>query len=189
MNWSVIESGPYPEAHLATWFPTKGDDGVYVFRMPIADGAMPMVGLVDFSWYARHMFENPKEFEGDLLSVGIAHVSGKDIAAAFTKVTGEPARFDPLPLSAVAATWPDTKIGLAGSPGYDDPTLKTMAGMFTPWFTIWQESANNTGLWTRDYPRLDKIYPGRIKTIEEWMRSIGYSTETYHTALKTGLFG
>ncbi|KAL7941302.1 hypothetical protein V8C42DRAFT_360927 [Trichoderma barbatum] len=190
MNWSVIESGPYPESHMATWSPSKGDDGVYVFRMPIeADGAMAMVGLVDFAWYTRYMFENPKEFEAELLSVGIDHVSGNTIAAAFTAVTGEPARFEPLPLSEVAKSWPDTKIGLAGSPGYEDPTLKTMAGMFIPWFTIWQESGGNKGLWTKDYARLDKIYPGRMKTIEEWMRSVGYTTESYPSALRTGIFG
>lgn len=190
MNWSAIESGPYPESHLATWFPTRGEDGVYVFRMPIeADGAMAMVGLADFAWFTRYMFENPKEFEADLLSVGIDHVNGNTIATAFTAVTGQPARFEPLPLSAVANTWPDTKVGLAGSPGYDDPTLKTMAGHFIPWFTIWQESGGNKGLWTKDYERLDKIHPGRIKTIEEWMRSVAYSTEEYASALKTGIFG
>ncbi|KAL6856375.1 NAD(P)-binding protein [Trichoderma novae-zelandiae] len=190
MNWSAIESGPYPESHLATWAPKKGDDGVYVFRMPIeADGAMAMVGLADFAWYARYMFEHPKEFEADLLSVGIDHVNGNTIAAAFTAVTGEPARFEPLPLSEVVKTWPDTKIGLAGSPGYNDPTLKTMAGQFVPWFTIWQESGGNKGLWTKDYARLDQIYPGRMKTIEDWMRSVGYSTEGYPSALKSGIFG
>ncbi|KAL9471929.1 hypothetical protein ACSS6W_009870 [Trichoderma asperelloides] len=190
MNWSAIESGPYPESHLATWFPTRGENGVYVFRMPIeADGAMAMVGLADFAWFTRYMFENPKEFEADLLSVGIDHVNGNTIATAFTAVTGQPARFEPLPLSAVANTWPDTKVGLAGSPGYDDPTLKTMAGHFIPWFTIWQESGGNKGLWTKDYERLDKIHPGRIKTIEEWMRSVAYSTEEYASALKTGIFG
>lgn len=190
MNWSVIESGPYPEAHLSTWFPSKGADGVYVFRMPIeADGAMAMVGLADFAWYTRYMFENPKEFEADLLSVGIDHVTGNTIAAAFTAVTGEAARFEPLPLSAVAKTWDDTKIGLAGSPGYEDPTLKTRAGHFVPWFTIWQESGGNKGLWTKDYARLDRIHPGRIKTIEGWMRSVDFSINQYPNVLKTGLDG
>ncbi|PNP47888.1 hypothetical protein TGAMA5MH_00940 [Trichoderma gamsii] len=190
MNWSAIESGPYPESHLGTWYPKKDEDGVYVFRMPLeADGAMAMVGLTDFAWFARYMFENPKEFEADLLSVGIDHVTGNTIAAAFTAVTGEPARYEPLPLLAVAKTWPDTKVGLAGSPGFEDPTLKNMAGHFIPWFTIWQESGGNKGLWTKDYKRLDKIYPGRMKTIEEWMRSVGYSTEEYANQTKTAIFG
>lgn len=190
MNWSAIESGPYPESHLGTWYPKKDEDGTYLFRMPLgADGAMAMVGLADFAWFARYMFENPKEFEADLLSVGIDHVTGNSIAAAFTAVTGEPARYDPLPLLAVAKTWPDTKVGLAGSPGFEDPTLKNMAGHFIPWWTIWQESGGNKGLWTKDYKRLDKIYPGRMKTIEDWMRSVGYSTEAYGNKTKTAIFG
>lgn len=187
MNWSFIESGPYPESHLSTtWAPEKGPDGVYVFRMPIGPtGAFALVGLSDFAWYARYVLTHPDEFKGDLLSVGIEHATGKNIASAFTKLTGEAARFEPLPLSAVAKAWPDTKIGLAGSPGYDDPTLVTMAGMFVPWFTIWQESGGNVGLWTKDYERLDKIHPDRIRTVEAWMRSVGYGTERKKSILRT----
>ncbi|OAP60426.1 hypothetical protein AYL99_05428 [Fonsecaea erecta] len=190
MNWSLLETGPYPEAFLTTWGPTKGDDGVYTFNMPIGpDGALPFVPLADLAWYARYMFEHPSEFKGDMLSVALGHVGGEAIAAAFTAVTGEPARFEPADLLEVAKTWPDTKIGVAGSPGYDDPTLKTMAGHLVPWFTIWQESGGNKGLWTKDYGRLDRIHPERIKTIEQWMRLVGYSTEKRPPFLKTGLFG
>ncbi|KIY00807.1 uncharacterized protein Z520_03473 [Fonsecaea multimorphosa CBS 102226] len=190
MNWSILESGPYPESFLGNWAPTKGEDGTYIFKMPIGpNGAIPFVPLRDLAWYARYIFEHPTEFQGDLLSVAMAHVSGEMVAAAFTAVTGEPARYQPLDLLETAKTWPKTKIGLAGSPGFDDPTLKTMAGQLVPWYTIWQESGGNKGLWTKDYDRLDRIHPGRIKTIEQWMRLYGYSTEKPPPFLKTGIFG
>lgn len=190
MNWSILESGPYPESFLSSWAPKRAADGVWVFSMPITrDGAIPFVGLDDLAWYARHIFEHPQEFVGDLLSIGIAHTSGDEVAAAFTVVTGEQARFEPADLLETAKTWPDTLIGLAGSPGYRDPTLKTMAGQLIPWYTIWQESGGNKGLWTKDYERLDKIHPGRMKNIEEWMRAVGYSAETHPVVLKTGIFG
>jgi hypothetical protein len=189
MNWSFIESGPYPEHHLSSlWAPDKGPDGVYVFRTPIGPtGAIALVGLSDFAWYARYILAHHDEFKGDLLSVGIEHTSGEDIATAFTKVTGEAARFEPLPLSTVVKAWPDNKLGTAGSPGYDDPTLKTMAETFVPWYTIWQESGGNVGLWTKDYERLDKIHPNRVRSVEEWMRSVGYGAERKPSILRTPL--
>ncbi|KKP00113.1 NmrA family protein [Trichoderma harzianum] len=190
MNWSILETGPYPEASLAAWAPTKGADGIYVFRMPIgSECAVPFVALADLAWFARYILQHPHEFKGDLLSIAITHTSGDMVASAFTAVTGEPARFEPLNLSEVAKSWPATKIGIAGSPGFDDPTLMTMAGQLIPWYTIWQESGGNTGLWTKDYNRLDKIHPNRIRSIEQWMRADGYSTQKRPAVLKTGIFG
>ncbi|KAJ2977098.1 hypothetical protein NQ176_g4565 [Zarea fungicola] len=188
MNWSALETGPYPDSFLNSYAPTQADDGAWVFRMPIGrKGAMPFIALSELAWYARHILENPQTFAGDLLSVAIAHVSGDELAAAFSAVTGQPARFEPFDLLELSKTWPTAKVGAAGL-GYEDPTLVTMAGHMIPWFTIWQESGGNTGLWTKDYARLDKIHPGRIKTIEEWMRKSGYSTEKRKHVLKTGMF-
>lgn len=190
MNWSILETGPYPEAFLAAWAPTKDADGIYVFRMPIgSEGAVPFVALADLAWFARYILQHPQEFKGDLLSIAITHTSGDMVASAFTAVTGEPARFEPLNLLEVAKTWPATKIGTAGSPGFDDPTLMTMAGQLVPWYTIWQESGGNTGIWTKDYNRLDRIHPNRIRSIEQWMRVDGYSTQKRPPVLKTGIFG
>ncbi|KAH7303865.1 hypothetical protein B0I35DRAFT_517164 [Stachybotrys elegans] len=189
MKWTILETGPYADAHLtSTWAPDKAADGTYVFRMPIGlTGAMAFVSLEDVGWYARHIFENPNDFDGDLLSVGIEHADGQTVAKAFTAVTGKPARFEPADLLQVAATWPKKKIGLGGSPGFDDPTLLDMAGHFVPWFTIWSESGGNKGLWTRDYDRLDRIYPGRIRTIEQWMRTTNYTEERLPEIYSTGL--
>lgn len=188
MNWSILESGPYADSHLASaWVPSPDEDGVYVFRMPFGQGAKAYVSIADLAWFARHIFEDPAEFKGDLLSVGIEHASGEDVAKAFTAVTGKPARFEPLDIHAVATTWTEQKIGHAGSPGYDDPTLMTQAQQFVPWFTLWSQSRGNKGLWTRDYARLDRIYPERNRTIEQWMRSVNYTGEPLPYPLKYGL--
>ncbi|KAK2593325.1 hypothetical protein QQS21_008968 [Conoideocrella luteorostrata] len=189
MIWSILESGPYADSHLvSTWAPDQDADGTYVFRMPIGlDGAMAFVSLDDMGWYARYMFEHPVEFRGDLLSVGIEHADGETVAKAFTAVTSKPARFEPVDLLKLAASWPDKKIGLAGSPGYEDPTLLDQAGHFVPWFTIWSESGGNKGLWSRNYERLDRIHPGRIRSVEQWMRFVGFTGQKSGEALKTGL--
>ncbi|KAF7554097.1 hypothetical protein G7Z17_g3166 [Cylindrodendrum hubeiense] len=177
MNWSILESGPYVENFLLNHLVPKLDEktGEYVFRAFLGDkGSMALVSLVELGWFARYMFEHPEEFVGDLLSVGIQHVTGQMMADAFVTVTGQKARYEPLTKQELESSFTTVKMGTGHSPGYDDPTLVTWRQMFVPWWTIWHESHGNTGLWTKDYERLDKIKPDRMKNIEEWMRSVDY---------------
>ena len=190
MNWSILESGPYADSFLfESWVPRRDENGVHVFEIGIGEnGHVPFVSLADLAWYARYMFEHPVEFQGDLLSVGIEHASGQMIAEAFSSVTGKPARFQPLTQEKREERLPEVKMGTAHSPGYEDPTLVTARQMFIPWLNIWAESRRNTGLWTRDYSRLDKIKPDRLKTLEQWMRAVDYPADIQpRKVLKTGL--
>jgi hypothetical protein len=190
MNWSILESGPYADQFLVQdLLPAKQDDGSYLFKASIGQaGSMPLVSLDDLGWFARYMFEHPDEFRGDLLSVGIEHASGQKIAEAFTAVTGLPARFVPNTRQETEEALPEFKLGTAHSPGYEDPTLVTTRQMFVPWWNIWAESIGNTGLWTRDYERLDAIKPDRIRSVEQWMRSTGYKADMEpRNMLRTGL--
>lgn len=190
MNWSLLESGPYAEDTLQRMtlnFDEK--TGEWVWKAFLGDkGCMALVALGDLAWFARYMFENPEEFRGDLLSVGIKHTSGKDMAAALTAVTGKPSRYEAETREEYNVRMPALKIGVAHSPGYDDPTLVTAQQMFANWFGIWQDSVGNTGLWTRDYERLDRIKPDRIKTVEEWMRLVKYDPEfPFENPLQSGM--
>jgi len=188
MIWSVLSTGPYVER---LWEPTnapvKEADGTYVFRLPLGEtGAMPLVALQEVGVYAQWMFQHPSRSAGINLGVAIAHVSGKDLAVAFEAVTGNKARYDDIPLEAVLKKLPAGKIGSQATPGYDDPTLKTAAEHFGPWYQIFRESGGNKGLWSRDYELLDEIMPGRTRTLEQWMRNVKYDG-TPKAVLKTGL--
>lgn len=189
MPWTVIGSGPYAERLFDNAVPTVDADGTYVFGLPLGPtGAMPLVSLEDFGWYVQWAFENPSRSAGLDFGIAIAHVTGADHAAAFTAVTGKPARYEDVPLQAVLNSMPQGKIGSKASPGYDDPTLMTAAGHFGPWWGIFRDSGKegNTGCWARDYGLLDEIFPGRIKTLEEWMRRAGYTGQP-KAVLKTAL--
>jgi hypothetical protein len=188
MVWSVLSTGPYVERLWESInIPIKDADGVYVFKLPLGKtGAMPLVALDEIGEYAKWMFEHPERSAGLELGVAIAHVSGPEYATAFEKVTGKKARYDDIPLQAVMDRMPKGKIGTQGSPGYADPTLKTPAGHFGPWWQIFRESGGNTGLWKRDYELLDDIMPNRIRTLEEWMRKVNYDGQP-SPVLKTGL--
>jgi hypothetical protein len=188
MAWSVLSTGPYAER---LWEPTnvpvKDANGTYVFKLPLGKtGAMPLVALEEIGIYAQWMFEHLERSAGLHLGVAIAHVSGTDLATAFEAVTGNKARYEEIPIQAVLDRMPPGKIGSKGSPGYDDPTLKTPAEHFGPWYQIFRESGGNTGLWTKDYGLLDEIIPSRIKTVEEWMRKEKYDGKP-SPVLRTGL--
>lgn len=191
MKWTIVSSGPYAERLWeATNVPVKDENGVYVFRLPLGStGAMPLVSLDDLARYVKWAFEHPDRSAGLNLGVAIAHVTGAETAAAFETVTGKKARYEDVPLDAVLAQlsqYKKEKVGVNGSPGYDDPTLKTAAEHFGPWWGIFQKSGGNTGLWKRDYELLDEIMPDRIRTLEEWMRREKYDGKT-KPILRTGL--
>lgn len=188
LNWSAVFTGPYAESLWEGWAPSKEEDGTYKFWLPIGQGAMPFVPLKDVGWYVRHIFENPNDFKAVELKVGAEHATGPTIVAAFEKVTGKKAVFEPRDIDEHCAKYPEFKIGQKGSPGFDDPTLLTISGHFKPWLTIMSKSAGNPadGAWHKDYDLLDKIHPNRIKTIEEWMRSVNYTGDV-KPVLKTGL--
>ena len=190
MAWSVVETGPYAE-RLWEQAPTKDADGTYVFNYPLGTGAMPLVSLESIGETVLWFFENRERSNGLNLGIAIAHYTGAEIAAAFTAATGKKARYTAASLEASLAKMPPGKIGAKASPGYDDPTNLTAAQHFGPWWGIFRDSDNTgkTGLWTKDYALLDKIFPNRIKTLEEWMRRVNYNGERkaiYKTGLSLG---
>lgn len=185
MAWSVLSTGPYA-TRLWEHPPVQDEDGIYVLRIPLGKtGAMALVSLEDTGEYAKWMFENPERSAGMQLGTAIAHVTGAEQAKAFETVTGKKARYEDIPLEQALENFPKGKVGAKGA-GYDDPTLKTAAEHFGPWFNIWKDSGGNTGCWQRDYALLDEILPGRVRTLEEWMRNVGYNGEAKRI-LKTGL--
>ena len=189
MAWSVVESGPYAERLWDSAHPVQDAEGTYIFKLPLGKtGAMPLVALNDLGRYALWILSNPARSAGLSLGIAIAHISGAEHATAFESVTGNTARYEDIPLSEALASLPSGKIGAkgSGSPAYDDPTLKNAAEHFGPWWEIFRDSGGNTGCWTRDYTLLDEILPDRIRTLEEWMRSVGFDG-SLKPVLKTAL--
>lgn len=171
--------------------PHLSDDGsTYLFRYPMADGALAFIHLDDFAQYVEHMVAHPKEVAGKELKIATAHASGVDIAESFTQVTGKPARY----VSISAEQWVTTTFAHesrghhthVGSPSLrknmtaDVETFffpQTYGQNFSKWWNVWRRSGNNEGIVRRDYDELDKVLPGRVRSVEEWMRKVGYTTE------------
>src|ERR1700710_1583254 len=98
MAWTVINSGPYIEMLWEFLLPQKGDDEVYRFKLPIGQGAVPFIHLEDFARYVPWALSNPNESNGLVLGIATAHVSGPELARAFTAVTGKKAAYVDLPI-------------------------------------------------------------------------------------------
>ncbi|KAE9369651.1 NAD(P)-binding protein [Stipitochalara longipes BDJ] len=65
MKWSVLTTGPYAEMFLSPIRgPQKDADGVYVFRAPLGEGAVPYIHLDDLALYAKWLFDHPEESTG-----------------------------------------------------------------------------------------------------------------------------
>ena len=95
MGAAVFTTGPYMEMVISPLTPMTPtvEDGVATWRVPLGDGAVPHVALEDCGYYARWLFDHPERANGMNLEVAIADLTYTDIAAAFEKVTGHPARY------------------------------------------------------------------------------------------------
>jgi hypothetical protein len=95
MGAAVFTTGPYIEMSIAklTIFTPSVEDGVVTWRVPVGDGAVVHVALDDCEHYARWLFDHPERSNGMDLEVAIEHIHYADLAKAFEKVTGHPARY------------------------------------------------------------------------------------------------
>jgi hypothetical protein len=182
MAWTIIRSGPYAEVLSEHTGPRVAADGSAVFSLPLGeDGQMPFVGLDDFGHYVDWVLSNPAESRGLDFGIAIEHAGLKELAAAYTAATGHPATYEHVS----ARDWtdaafgrlpngPETKIGFM-SVKDDNALTLTYRQNFTNWFNLYKASAGNKGLIKRDYAFLDRILPGRDRTMEGWMKRTGYT--------------
>jgi hypothetical protein len=181
MAWSILHSGPYMEtlSEMLRPFPDKADPSVMVFAAPLGEGAMPLIALEDLGWYARWLFDHPERSNGLTLKASTEHVHWEDLARTFTEVTGHKAVYKDITLDEYFASGifpnPDGKVGHSVDP--NDTTLQTYRENFTGFWNMFKASRGNVGNSQRDYRILDEIYPGRIRTVGEWMRKTGYTGE------------
>lgn len=182
MAWTVIDSGPYIESLSELLAPKAAGDNGVAFYLPLGNGAMPLIHLDDLARYVHWAYQNPGQSNGLRLGIATAHVSGQDMASAFTAVTGKPAKYVDIPidvwLEKAFGQLPNgvnTKVGYRTA--HDSALLQTYGENFTNWFNLYKASAGNTGLLKKDYALLDKILPDRVKSLEEWMRKTEYTGE------------
>ncbi len=168
MGAALLTTGPYIEMAFSAQTPMtpKMEDGVLTWRVPLGEGAVAHVALEDCAYYARWLFDNPDRANGMDLEVAIDHVRYADLASAFERVTGRPARYVDTDLETYFAPMR----AIASLPaGYNaDPNDKSTMSFRENFTGFWNQWKHN--IITRDYELLDEIHPGRIRSAEEWIR-------------------
>jgi hypothetical protein len=169
MGAALFTTGPYIEMAFSSRTPMTPtvEDGVVTWRVPLGDGAVVHVALEDCAYYVRWLFDHPDRAIGMNLEVAIEHVRYADLAAAFERVTGHPAQYLDTslddyfggPLKAAA----DRPAGYNADP--QDPSTMSFRDNFTGFWNMWKHD-----IIRRDYALLDEIHPGRIRSVEQWLR-------------------
>lgn len=79
-------------------------DGTLVVQLALKpDTRVQFIAVDDIGFFAAEAFDRPQEYLGRALEIAGDELTATEVARAFAERTGEPARFEDLPLDAVAA--------------------------------------------------------------------------------------
>jgi uncharacterized protein YbjT (DUF2867 family) len=76
--------------------PARGDDGKLGITFPMGDKKLPGIGVEDIGRAAYGIFQHP-ELIGQYVGVAGEHLTGAEMAAAFSKIAGEEVRYNSVP--------------------------------------------------------------------------------------------
>ena len=91
--------------------PKAAADGVLELTFPLDDAKLPGIGVEDIGKCAYALFKRREEFLGKTVGIAGGHLTGTEMAAAFTRVLGRETRYNNVP--------PDVYRSF-GFPGADD---------------------------------------------------------------------
>jgi uncharacterized protein YbjT (DUF2867 family) len=107
---TFLHTSFYWENFLATG-PQKGPDGVLAITLPMGERKLPGIATEDIGKCAYGIFEKGRELIGKSVGIAGEHLTGAQMAAAFSKALGQEVRYN--------AISPEVFRGF-GFPGADD---------------------------------------------------------------------
>ncbi|RFU79328.1 hypothetical protein TARUN_2896 [Trichoderma arundinaceum] len=173
MAWTIITSCLYMESLSEFLLPIPGSgDDTYTFALPLGKGKCSMVSLTDYAKYVRWAFDTPSRSNGLDLHVITEDITGENLAAAFTQVTGKKAVYRDISLDEyfTLPIFPDPEAKMGASGASPANTLLSVRKNFSGLWNSWKDNS-----WEWDYQALEEILPTRIKSVEEWMGNTGYT--------------
>jgi uncharacterized protein YbjT (DUF2867 family) len=76
--------------------PKKGQDGKLAITFPMGDKKLPGIAAEDIGKCAYGIFKSGKEFIGKTVGIAGEHLTGSQMAAAFTKSLGQEVHYNPV---------------------------------------------------------------------------------------------
>lgn len=77
--------------------PKKGPDGKLAITMPMGDKKLPGIAAEDIGRCAYGIFKRGREFIGKTVGIAGEHLTGAQMAAAFTRALGQEVRYNDVP--------------------------------------------------------------------------------------------
>lgn len=88
---------------FTSFFPPRRQDGSIVLALPMAGAKLAGIAVEDIGRVALGILRRGPELVGQTVSIAGEHLTGSEIAGAFTDVLGEPVRYVPVPFDAFRA--------------------------------------------------------------------------------------
>ncbi|HET6369726.1 MAG TPA: NmrA/HSCARG family protein [Nitrospiria bacterium] len=129
--------------------PKRGPDGKLAITFPMGEKKLPGIAAEDIGKCAYGIFKKGSEYIGKTVGIAGEHLSGKQMAAAFTQALGEEVRYNDVP--------PEVYRGF-GYPGADD-----MGNMFQ-----FKRDFNEVFCGVRDLNVARALNPA-LMTFEKWL--------------------
>ena len=77
--------------------PKPGPDGVLTITLPMGDKKLPGIAAPDIGGCAYALFKKGREYIGKRVGIAAEHLTGKEMAAAFTQALGREVRYNSVP--------------------------------------------------------------------------------------------
>jgi uncharacterized protein YbjT (DUF2867 family) len=129
--------------------PKKGPDGAYAITLPMADKKLPGIAAEDIGGCAYGILKKGAEYVGRTVGVAGEHLTGDQMAAAFTKAVGRTVRYN--------AVSPEAYRGF-GFPGAED-----LGNMFQ-----YKRDFNEEFCGARD-PKVARSLHAGLQTFDQWL--------------------
>jgi len=129
--------------------PKRGSDGALAITMPMGDKALPGMAAEDIGKAAYGIFKAGTAYIGKTVGVAGEHLTGAQMAAAFSRALGQPVAYHDVP--------PDVYRGF-GFPGADD-----MGNMFQ-----YKRDVNEQYVAARSLDETRRLNPA-LQTFDAWL--------------------
>jgi hypothetical protein len=166
------------------------DDGTREFISPLGQGHIPLIALSDLGWWARYVFDAPRQdVSGRDIEVASEMVSWPQLAETFKRVTGLPAVYKAVTVEEWMNATPYTNVPIAAD--HRKALSQTEDGTATKINTGFTFRENFSGFYsafrddvvTRDMEWVRSVHP-EGHTLESWMREHRYTGEVKLDVLK-----
>ena len=148
---TFLQTTFYWEGFTSFFPPKRQEDGSLVIALAMGNGKLAGIAAEDIGRTAFGIFKRGKELTGQTVSIAGEHLTGAEVAAAFSALVGEPVHYYPVPFEGIRA---------AGFPAAEE-----MGNMFQYYAEFDDEFTGR-----RDLAKVRELNP-RLQDFNTWLNA------------------